>query len=384
MRLRLSPRDTGALLRATSRRGPTLAALAEAAAARFRGRTALVVDDASWSFADLWQRAERVAALWRRETLGAPRTIVVACEGAALVVSLLAGSRLGLDVWLADPRRLASLDQVIPVDALLVHEGAAPAWHDGPTMPAEDVLERSAEGVAPLAGTRRRGRLVLMTAGTTGVPAPHVARQFSVWGLRQLRSLHERIGIASTDTVLTCWPLHQGNGVQLLAASLLTGATLVSSPRSRPSTRVRLLRERGATMLSGTPTQLARLLDHLEASGEPAPGVRRIVSGSEPLDAALVARLHAAWGPIVCNAYGTTETGTVTVASPDEVVDHPGTVGSAIPGTEAGIVGRRSGDAEGRVWVRGAGRTVITDDRGRMRDGRLTILGRMPEGPDGA
>ncbi|WP_344341317.1 class I adenylate-forming enzyme family protein [Agrococcus versicolor] len=384
MRLRLSPRDVGVLVRATSRRGPTLAALAEAAAARFRDRTALVVGDRSWSFAELWRRAERLAGVWHRESLDGPRTVVVACEGAGLVVSLLAGSRLGLDVWLAHPGRVAALEHVIPDDALLVHEEDAPAWHRGPTMPAEQALARSDEEGGPLADTSRRGRLVLMTAGTTGTPVPHVARQFSVWGLRQLRSLHERIGIASTDTVLACWPLHQGNGVQLVAASLLTGATLVAAPRSRPHTRVRLLLERGATMLSGTPTQLGRLLDHLAETGETPPPVRRIVSGSEPLDARLVARLHDAWGPIVCNAYGTTETGTVTVASPDEVVAHPGTVGRAIPGTQAGIVGHPTGEqAEGRVWVRGAGRTIITDDRGRMDDGRLTILGRMPAGPDG-
>ena len=384
MRLTLSPREVHALVGATTRRGPTLAALAEAGAARFRGRTALVVGDRMWSFADLWRDAERLAAHWRTSILTRPRTIVAACEGPALVLSVLAAGRLGLDVWTANPRRDTALEGVIPRSALLVHQGDAPAWHEGPTMAAKDAIAASQEPQPGIGGTRRVGRLVLMTSGTTDAPTPHVARPFGVRGMQQLEGLHRRIGIASTDTVLGCSPLHHGHGLQLLAATLLTGATLVSSPYTRPQTRLRLMRERGATMLSGVPAQLQRLVGHVEESGEAPPSLRRIVAGSEPLSPELVARLHAAWGPIVMNAYGTTESGTITVASPADVLAHPASAGRRLPGTELGIVGHRAGsDAEGRVWLRGAGRTVITDDRGRIRDGRLTILGRMPAGPDG-
>ncbi|WP_157674864.1 class I adenylate-forming enzyme family protein [Agrococcus jejuensis] len=377
MRLPLSPRDARALARALRRRGPTLAALTEAGAHRFGSRTALVVGDAAWSFADLWGDAERLAAHWHREVLDHPRAVVAACEGPSLVLSVLAAGRLGLDAWLANPRRDTALDRVIPRDALLVHQGDAPEWHAGPTVAAKDALEQARVPQPRLAGTRRIGRLVLMTAGTTGTPAPHVTKPFGVRGMRQLEGLHRRVGIASTDTVLGCSPLHHGHGLQLLAATLMTGATLVSSPYTRPATRVRLMRERGATMVSGVPTQLERLVAYVEESGE-APSLRRIVAGSEPLTPELVVRLHAAWGPIVMNAYGTTETGTVAVASPDEVAAHPASVGRPLPGTEIGIVGHaRGSDAEGRVWLRGAGRTVITDDRGRIDDGRLTLLGRM-------
>lgn len=378
MRLPLSPRDARALAPALRRRGPTLAALADAGARRFGSRTALVVDDAAWSFADLWRDAERLAAHWHQEVLGRPRAVVAACEGPALVLSVLAAGRLGLDAWLANPRRDTALEHVVPRDALLVHQGDAPDWHEGPTVAAADAVDRSREPQPRIAGTRRIGRLVLMTAGTTGAPAPHVTKPFGVRGMRQLEGLHRRVGIASTDTVLGCSPLHHGHGLQLLAATLLTGATLVSSPYTRPSTRLRLMRDRGATMLSGVPTQLERLVDHVDESDEAPPSLRRIVAGSEPLSAALVARLHAAWGPIVMNAYGTTETGTVTVASPADVAAHPASVGRPLPGTEIGIVGHAKGsDAEGRVWLRGAGRTVISDDRGRIDDGRLTLLGRM-------
>ena len=124
---------------------------------------------------------------------------------------------------------------------------------------------------------------------------------------------------------------------QFLPATLLTGATLVSSPHMRPAARLRLLRDRGATMLSGVPTQLERLVGHVEESGEAPPSLRRIVAGSEPLSPELVDRLQAAWGPVVMNAYGTTETGTVAVASPAEVSAHPASVGRQLPGTEIGV-----------------------------------------------
>lgn len=385
MRLPLSPRDARSLARSLRRRGPTLAALAEAGAHRFGSRTALVVGDATWSFESLWGDAERLAAQWRRDVLDRPRAVVAACEGAPLVLSVLAAGRLGVDAWLANPRRDTALERVIPRDALLVHDGDAPGWHAGPTMTAEDALAHARQPQPRIAGTRRIGRLVLMTAGTTGAPAPHVTKPFGVRGMRQLEGLHRRVGIATTDTVLGCSPLHHGHGLQLLAATLLTGATLVSAPYASPEARLQRMRDRGVTMLSGVPTQLERLVAHVEASGEPAPTLRRIVSGSEPLSPELVTRLHAAWGPVVMNAYGTTETGTVAVASPDDLAAHPASVGRPLPGTELGIVGHvRGSDAEGRVWLRGAGRTVITDDRGRIDDGRLTLLGRLTDPTTGA
>lgn len=380
MMLRLSPRQARALARATGRHGPTLTALSKAALERFSGRTALVIGGEAWSFDRLWAASESLAAHWYRSTLGGERrTIVAASDGVALPLSVLAAGRLGLDVWLANPARLAELHGVVPADAVLVHDGQAPTWHTGPTFGTEELRRAVASRAGSLGFTRHIGRIVLMTAGTSGAPHPHLVRPFSVRGLRQLRGLHARVGIADTDTVLCCSPLYDGHGLQLFAATLLTGATLVSAAADEDAaSRLALARSRGATILTGKPAQLEALVDELGRGAGPAPSLRRIVSGSEPLPAALVSQLHDQWGPIVMNAYGTAATGTITIATPAELQADPGTVGTALPGTEIGIVGHPHGEeATGRVWVRGASRTVITDDRGRIHDGRLTILGRL-------
>lgn len=379
MRLRLSPREAGDLARATGRHGPTLAALANAASERFGDRAAVVIDGERWTFDELWARAEGLAlGLYLGALDRVRRPMVVACEGVAAIIATLAAGRLGIDVWLANPGRLHELARTLPPSALLVHDGEPPAWHPAPTVRASDALELSRVDGSGLAATHRQSRLVLMSAGTSGIPSPQVVRAFGVRGLRQLRGLHERVGIDGADTVVSCMRLDDGHGIQVLAACLLTGATLVAAPRTSSADRLAAMRERGATVLSASPHQLERLLDHAEATGESVPPVRRIVCGSGMLRPELVRRLHEAWGPVVMNAYGTTETGTITVACPDEVLEHPSTVGRPLPGTAVGIVGHRRGDdAEGRVWVRGASRTVITDDEGRIEDGMLTIVGRL-------
>lgn len=376
MRLRLSPREGRALVKATGKHGPTLAALGAAAADRFERRTALVVDGEAWSFEALWHASEAAAAhLFDGPLARTPRAIVAACEGAALPIAVLAAGRLGLDAWLVDPRRDAEYGLVVPSDALLVHSGNVPEWHRGPSIAAEHLLSAALSPTHALAPTRRHGRIVLLTARSGG-PAPHVTRPFGVKGLQQLRGLHQRVGISGTDTVLGFSRLAHTHGLQLFAASLLTGATLVSAPDTGPDERLALMRSRGATIASGVPADFAAMLDVLDASGEAVPPLRRIVSMREPMSPQLFERLHAAWGPIVMNAYGTTEAGTVTIAQPEDLEREPGTVGRALPGSAVGIVGHRGkADAEGRVWVRGGSRTVITDDRGRIRDGLLTITG---------
>lgn len=71
------------------------------------------------------------------------------------------------------------------------------------------------------------------------------------------------------------------------------------------------------------------------------------------------------------NCYGAAETGTVCVASPEDLAARPGTVGRPLPGV------RVTGRADGLLEVRSpmAGRPY-TLDRGRVEDGLVFVTGR--------
>lgn len=382
MRLRgMSPRQARSLWRSVRAHGFTIAALAQHAARVHGDAPGLVVDGWSGSFRELWRSAEGIAAvLYVGPLERRPRPVVLACSAPAMQVALLAVARLGLDAMPISPRALDDFAKAVPRDALLIHDGEAPAWHRGPSVTAEQVLEWSAADGTGLGSTRYRARIVLPWFTAAGTITKHVQGAMGLQGLRQLAGLHDRIGIVGTDVVLACAPPHRGQGLQLLGMALLSGATLVSAAHTPAADRIRIIRERFVSVLSASPSQLTGILDELDRTGEAPPRLRRILVAGEDIDAALVRRLHARWGPIVLTAYGTVQTGTVAVATPELLAAHPGTAGTRLPGSDFGIVGHAGrGDATGLLWVRGAHATSITEDRARIDDGRLTIVGALSQ-----
>ncbi|MGO1775825.1 MAG: hypothetical protein ACTHYY_10455, partial [Agrococcus casei] len=76
--LQLTPQNTRRLVRAARRHGMSIATLAEAAATSFGDSTALVTATKRYSFRELWNTAESLAAGLYLHVLGRqPRMIVV-------------------------------------------------------------------------------------------------------------------------------------------------------------------------------------------------------------------------------------------------------------------------------------------------------------------
>ncbi|HIY67514.1 MAG TPA: long-chain fatty acid--CoA ligase [Candidatus Agrococcus pullicola] len=331
-----------------------------------------------YTFHQLWRTAEAAAAGLYLHVLGRrPRMIVIVGEGEDMVIALLAAHRLGLDVMPVDPGADPQvLRRSVPADALLVHEQDKPDWHRGPAVSTARLSELAATSGSSLGRTKRRSRIILLSSGRSGAARAHVTRPIGFGGVVQLTALHRRIGISERDRVLACTPLQHGHGLQLLASCLLTGAKLVYAPSSDASELLDLMLNERITVASGKPSEFERMASLLEESRRPAPPLRRIVCSSEPLEPELVERMNKLWGPVIMNSYGMTETGTVALATPEQVLRHPGTVGKPLPGVEIGIVGSPIwANAEGRIWVRGGNRTVITGDFGRIRQRLIYVDG---------
>src|SRR5690606_2673988 len=78
--------------------------------------------------------------------------------------------------------------------------------------------------------------------------------------------------------------------------------------------------------------------------------LRAVFSGGAPLPAQLAVDFMDAFGDVVFNFYGATETGLVTLAKPRDLRAAPGTIGKAIPGNEILLLDeQRRPVPEGRV-----------------------------------
>lgn len=365
------------LARAVPSAGPTLAAVV-AARARRRPHEPIWIDErGALSAAELWVAADAARA----------------CSAAGTVIVHTADQRRALVAVLA---ALASRTRavVVPVragrSALEAARARYPeAWavtDQDPAPPAPP--GRPGGGPSRWRSERRSGRqragsaLVFATSGTTGT-ARSVAHAAGPGAVAQMLGTLGAFPPLRRPLVASAAAIDHGHGFGLLVATLVLGGTFVALPPG-PADALALLADRGrpVDLLSGVPRQLADLAE-LPAGAWAGVPVRRVLSGSDRLDAATAAAVTAVFTPELYNAYGATETGTVCVATPRDLAAAPGTVGRPVTGVRVRVVDEAGAPVpagrEGRLEIRSplSGGVPFTGDRGRIdRDGRVHVLGR--------
>jgi fatty-acyl-CoA synthase len=266
-------------------------------------------------------------------------TDVVTREGVAALAFDQEFSELLGDVPAAVPRYLAWLDDKDTVDG---------------DLPKLEELIASTQD-APVPTPQKPGGLVLLTSGTTGTPkgAPR-----HVTGVLGATHFVERIPLRAGGATLIASPMFHATGLSQLILSLALGTTVVVRRRFDPEQTLRWIADNHCTGLVVVPTMLARIIDlgpEVLARYDTS-SLRVIVTAGSRLAPDVSNRAMHAFGPVVYNLYGSTEVAVATIATPDELLAAPGTVGRAPKGCVVRLYdtqNRRITDADtkGRIFV---------------------------------
>lgn len=315
---------------------------------------------------------QRLAAggLARRGVRRGDRVAFCLPSSVDLLTAVLGALRSGvvpvlLNATLLPAERDVLLDDCRPV-LQITDEGGLAALHDGP--PAE---------LAP----HPLGRPMHYTSGTTGrakgvwsgvLDEPAAARLFAdeadLWGFEP------------GDRHLVCSPMYHSASVRFAAGTLLRGGSLAVLPRFDAWLAADTIRRWRPTTTFMVPVALQRLLAD-DAAPERLDSFRLLVHAGAPCPAPLKRQAMARTRPdAVWEFYGSTE-GQFTVCSPQDWVEHPGTVGRARPGRSLAI------DPDGTVWCTAPSfaRFEYWGDpdatRRAWRDGAFTVgdLGRLDD-----
>ncbi|WP_103939712.1 AMP-binding protein [Thermomonospora echinospora] len=332
--------------------GTTLGGSFISAAARDPDRPAIVDDYGALTYAEVDARTDRLATALG-EGGARPRVAVLCRNHRGMVETLVACSKLGSDVVLLNTgmsaeQSLKVLDEqrieVLVADAEFtgVLEGAPETVRaltaDGPGSDLAGLIERA--GDARLAPPPRPGRTVVLSSGTTG--RPKGADRHSRPGLSPLASMLSRIPLRVHETVLIEAPLFHTWGYANLQMAIALRATMVLRRRFDPEGSLRAAAVSRATVLVAVPVMLQRMLEwRAEAGAEEMPDLSALrvvaVSGSA-LPGGLATRFMDAFGDVLYNLYGSTESSWVTIATPEDLRHHPDTAGTPPPGTRLAIL----------------------------------------------
>ena len=107
------------------------------------------------------------------------------------------------------------------------------------------------------------------------------------------------------------------------------------TPRFKPANAIRVLDEVGVTTLCAPPT-VWRMLVRDELGAKPR-GLRELASAGEPLNPEVIEEVEKAWGLVIRDGYGQTETTAIIANSPGQRV-RAGSMGRPLPGYHIVVV----------------------------------------------
>jgi len=199
--------------------------------------------------------------------------------------------------------------------------------------------------------------VILYTSGTTGTPK---GAQLTHGGLRRNAEITARslIRAGSGDVIMGCLPLFHVFGLTCgLNAALISGACLTLLPRFDPGAALEMIGRDRVTVFEGVPTMYSALLHHPAKSQADVSSLRVCVSGGAAMPVEVLRGFEAAFGCMILEGYGLSETSPVASFNHPDAERKAGSIGTPIEGVEMRVVDADSKDVAagevGEIAIRG-------------------------------
>jgi fatty-acyl-CoA synthase len=412
-------------LAALRRWGPTPAAAYTASAIRYPERQALVDEKGTLTFAEVDQRTNALARALRKAGIREQDSVAIMCRNhrgfieATIACSKLGAGALYLNTAFAGPQIADVMRREDPVALIYDAEfgnllGAGEegrvvikrfvAWHEPGERPLAESDPRlqeliAAESDSPLQPPAEKGRVVILTSGTTGTPKGAARKQPD--SMEPAAALFSKIPLRALETTVIAAPMFHSWGFAHFTLGLPLSSTLVLRRKFDPEDTLRAVAHHRATALAVVPVMLQRILELGEETiaSYDVSSLKVIAVSGSALPGELATRAMDALGDVLYNLYGSTEVAWATIATPEDLRAAPGTAGRPPMGTIVKLLdseGREAAPGEGgRIFVAnemvfegytgGGGKEIVgglmsTGDVGRFdADGRLFVDGRDDE-----
>jgi acyl-CoA synthetase (AMP-forming)/AMP-acid ligase II len=364
-------------LAALRRWGPTAAAAYTGAAIRHPERAAIVDERGLLTFGDVHRRTNALAHAFAQDGIGEQDGVAIMARNhrgfveATVACSKIGASALYLNTAFAGPQIADVIEREGPVAVVydaefagLVADGAAGrksflSWmapedgtSDGHPPLIEDMIAGGDESdVQPPA---ERGRVVILTSGTTGTPKGAARKQPD--SLEPAAALFSKIPLRARETTVIAAPMFHSWGFAHLTLALPLASTIVLRRKFDPEETLRVTAEHGASALALVPVMLQRILElGPEVIGRyDLRSLRVIALSGSALPGEMATRAMDTFGDVLYNLYGSTEVAWATIATPEDLRAAPGTAGRPPFGTVVKLL-----DADGHEVPRGEGGRIF-------------------------
>lgn len=371
----MNPRNLFRLLAAFYRHGINLMMLADFAHQAYGSKPALTSDTDTLIYSALSVKSRQFSnVLYHSYGIRKGKKIGFICKNeAALIQALIAGSRLGADLYLLNAE--LSQEQFLRLIKqrnfdLLVY-GEEFEGMISQTVREKEVscltLQKIENSLSSHPSEQAKiprtfmGKLVLMTGGTTG-QAKEVQHKISLFAyLNPFAALITKLNLVSYRTAYIATPLYHGYGIAILLVFFALGKQALITKAFHEKRACRLIDEQQAEVMTAVPLMVHKML---QENPEAMMSLKCIASGGAELNPRLVEKVVQQLGPVLYNLYGTSETGLNTIAGPEDLALSVKTIGKAINGVSIRIMdtnGKRLPKGEiGQLHVKNGGAVSVS------------------------
>jgi fatty-acyl-CoA synthase len=368
---------------ALKRWGPTPAASYTGTAARYPNRIAIVDERGTLTFGEVHQRSNALAHELRNAGIREGDGVAIMCRNhrgfieATVACSKLGASVLYLNTAFAGPQIADVLDREGPVAVIYDEEFAGLlgdagakrkqfiAWHEpvasaangaSPARPGPLIEELIASGSrANLTPPAERGRVVILTSGTTGAPKGAARKEPDT--IEPMAAMYSKIPLRAKQTTVIAAPMFHSWGFAHFTLALPLASTLVLPRKFDPEATLKAVAHHRASALALVPVMLQRMLElgPETISRYDVSCLRVIALSGSVLPGELAIRAMDLFGDVLYNLYGSTEVAWATIATPKDLRAAPGTAGRPPIGTVVKLLDADGNEAPpgegGRIFV---------------------------------
>ena len=342
-----------------------------AGAVEHGGKQAVVAEDETLTYAELFDRSLRIARLLQDEGLERGDRVALFLDNTAAAPAALYGTLLAGGVFMVvNPQTKADkLSYVLgDSEATFLFADAALAdlaeegRNNAPTVKRvisthelPRLLDESSPNPSPPPTIPSDLAALIYTSGSTGQPKGVMMTHSSM--VFTAGSVAQYLRLSQDDRIICLLPLAFDYGLyQLLMAMRIGGSVVLERSFAFPAKTLKRVDEEQVTVFPGVPTVFATLLGMKQRS--PHPSVRRVTNTAAALPPSFHDGLHELFpNTLIYRMYGLTECKRVSYLEPELVDEKPTSVGRPIPGTEAFVLdeqGQRAAPGEtGILYVRG-------------------------------
>ena len=199
--------------------------------------------------------------------------------------------------------------------------------------------------------------VILYTSGTTGQPK---GAQLTHGNLASNTEVvrADIVRAQPDDVILGGLPLFHAFGqTAALNLAIAAGACLTLLPRFDAETALRIIAGHRVTVFEGVPTMFVAMLYRPDRAGYDVSALRRCFSGGASLPVEVLRRFEEAFGCMVLEGYGLSETSPVASCNHPDRERKPGSIGTPVRGVQMRVVDKEDHEVPqgevGEIVIRG-------------------------------